>query len=98
MAEGLAFCVVVQGSLRGLSGGQLTMGFAGGAHLRGWPVKAAPVQRAGAVHVDLVHILQALPVHGDHLISCGGQMVRCVPFTPPVPTPTAPPYSLPPEF
>lgn len=41
----------------------------GGPHLSGWPVEAASVQRAGAVHVDLVHILQALPVHGYHFIS-----------------------------
>lgn len=40
----------------------------GGAHLSGCPVQAAAMQRAGAVHVDLVHILQTFPIHSDDLV------------------------------
>lgn len=83
MAEGLGSGVFLSSFRRAAEQGS----WWGGAHLGGWPMKAAPVQRAGAVHVDLVHILQALPVHGDHLISCGGQMVSCGPFTSPTPRP-----------
>ena len=66
-AEGLGLCMVALGvfprSLGRAAGRR-------GPHLSGWPVETAPVQRAGAhVHVDLVHILEALPFHGNHLIS-----------------------------
>lgn len=40
------------------------------AHLSGGPMDAAAMQRAGAVHIDLVHIFQPFPVHSNHLISC----------------------------
>lgn len=40
----------------------------GGAHLSRCPVQAAAMQRAGAVHVDLVHILQTFPIHSDDLV------------------------------
>lgn len=56
--------MMVLGSFRG----PLVRGSWARPHLCRWPVEAASVQRAGAVHVDLVDILQALPVHGNHLI------------------------------
>lgn len=34
-------------------------------------MEAAAMQWTGAVHIDLVHIFQSLPVHRNHLVSCG---------------------------
>lgn len=42
-----------------------------GTHLSGRSMEAAAMQWTGAVHVDLVHIFQPLPVYRNHLVSCG---------------------------
>ena len=42
-----------------------------GTHLSGRSMEAAAMQWTGAVHIDLVHIFQSLPVYCNHLVSCG---------------------------
>lgn len=51
-----------------------------GTHLSGRSMEAAAMQWTRAVHIDLVHIFQSLPVYCNHLISCGntsGQASEC---------------------
>lgn len=42
-----------------------------GTHLSGRSMEAAAMQWTRAVHIDLVHIFQSLPVYCNHLVSCG---------------------------
>lgn len=52
-----------------------------GTHLSGRSMEAAAMQWTRAVHIDLVHIFQSLPVYCNHLVSCGntsGQASECL--------------------